>query len=231
MVSPLSGACFLISSNNALISWWWGLCRVETPQAIVSPEGLGSGRGGSWLCCCLSRTGRHGQSRRTRQRGLAPLLRLSCDLAALEQRVEGGGPEAGFVPQRVKVIRGGGLAVEAESSTDQAVVAASVIAAVAVKAGTIAGRCTRLARRAAGDAGRACSASGHPGQDHVNQCSQDQTHGHGHTESYDQRDCEERHTYQKGYFMISVLTNIFHIHPPYSWFLGDLFVFLSLLPH
>lgn len=102
--------------------------------------------------------------------------------------MEGGGPEAGFVPQRIKGIWGGSLPVEAESSTDQTVVAAPVVAAVAVKAWAIAGRRARLAGRAAGDAGRACLASGHPGQDHVNQGPQDQAHRDGHTESYDQRD-------------------------------------------
>lgn len=191
----LSGACFLIGSNNALICWWRRLCGMETPQAIVSPKRLGSGWGGSCLGRRLSRSGRHGQSRCARKRRLAPLLCLPRDLAALEERVEGGGPEAGLVPQRVEVIRGGGLPVEAESGTDQTVVAAPVVAAVAVETRTVSGRRAGLARRAAGDAGRACSASGHPGQDHVNKRPQEQAHRHGHTESYDQRDSIKRLKY------------------------------------
>ncbi|TNN46536.1 hypothetical protein EYF80_043258 [Liparis tanakae] len=117
-------------------------------------------------------------SRCTRQRGLAPLLCLSGDLAALEQRVEGGGPEAGFVPQWIKRICGGSLAVEAESSTDQTVVAAPVVAAVAVKAGAVAGRRAQLAGRTAGDPGRAGFASGHPGQDHDRSMASPRHYGH-----------------------------------------------------
>lgn len=109
--------------------------------------------------------------------------------------MEGGGPEAGFVPERVEVVRGGSLAVETEGSADQTVVAAPVIAAVAVKAWAAAGGHARLARRAAGDACRACSASGHPSQEHVNQGPQDQTHRHGHAESNDQRDSIKRLKY------------------------------------
>lgn len=74
----------------------------------------------------------HAQWRRAGQCSLAALLSLPGDLAALEQRVEGGGPEAGFV---VVVIGRGSLSVEA----DQAVVAASVVAAVAVEARSAAG--------------------------------------------------------------------------------------------
>lgn len=113
--------------------------------------------------------------------------------------MESGGPEAGFMPHGVEMIRGGRLSVETECSADQTVVAAPVVATVAVEARAVAGGRAGLARRAAGDAGRACSASGHPGQDHVNQGPQHQAHSHGHTESYDQRDCEKRSTYQKGY--------------------------------
>lgn len=51
-----------------------------------------------------------------------------------------------------------------------------------------------MPRRGAGDCGGACSAAGHPGEEHVNQGPQDQAHCHGHTESYDQRDCEETDT-------------------------------------
>lgn len=85
--------------------------------------------------------------------------------------------------------------MEAESSTDQTVVAPPVIAAIAVKAWTGSRGGSRLARWAAGDAGRACSASGHPGQDHVNEGPQDQAHRHGHAESYDQRNSIERLKY------------------------------------
>lgn len=52
--------------------------------------------------------------------------------------MEGRGPEAGFVAQWVILIWGGSLAVKAESSTDQTVVAAPVVAAVAVKAWAVA---------------------------------------------------------------------------------------------
>lgn len=85
--------------------------------------------------------------------------------------------------------------MEAESSADQTVVAAPVIAAVAVESWAVAGRRARVAGRAAGDAGRACSASGHPGQEHVYQGPQDEAHRHGHTESYDQRDSIKRLKY------------------------------------
>lgn len=78
--------------------------------------------------------------------------------------------------------------MEAESSTDQTVVAPPVIAAVTVEAWAGTGGGARLARRAAGDAGRACSATRHPRQDHINEGPQDQAHRHGHTESNDQRD-------------------------------------------
>ena len=54
--------------------------------------------------------------------------------------MEGGGPEAGFEPRQVKVIWGGSLAMEAESSTGQSVVAAAVVAAVAVETWAVAGR-------------------------------------------------------------------------------------------
>lgn len=201
VLSLPSGACFLISPNNALICWRWGLCSLETPQTVVPPKWLGSGWGGSWLGCCLNWSSWGCQSRRSRQRGLAPFLCLPGDLAALEERMEGWGPKAGFVPQWVKVIWGGSLAVEAESSTDQTVVAPPVIAAIAVKAWTGSRGGSRLARWAAGDAGRACSASGHPGQDHVNEGPQDQAHRHGHAESYDQRNCEERNINHISYIL------------------------------
>lgn len=90
--------------------------------------------------------------------------------------------------------------MEAESSTDQTVVAPPVIAAVAVEARAGTGGGARLAKRAAGDAGRACSA-GHPCQDHVNKGPQDQAHRHGHTESYDQRDWEERNINHVSYIL------------------------------
>lgn len=115
-------------------------------------------------------------------------------MTALEERAEGGSPEAGFEPQGVKVLWGGCLAVEAKSSTDQTVVAAAVIVAVVVETWPVTGRCARLASRAAGDAGRSCFASGHPGQDHVNQGPQNQAHCHGYTKNYDKRDCEESNT-------------------------------------
>lgn len=83
--------------------------------------------------------------------------------------MEGGGPEAGFTPQRVDVVRGGGLPVEAESGADQTVVAAPVVAAVAVEAWTGTGRGVGLARWPTGDASGACPAPGHPGQDHIDQ--------------------------------------------------------------
>lgn len=141
--------------------------------------------------------------------------------------MEGGGPEAGFVPERVEVIWGGGLAVEAESSADQTVVAPPVVAAVAVKAWAVSGRGARLARRAAGDAGRACSASGHPGQDHVNQGPQDQAHSHGHTESYDQRDCEEKNISKRIFY--GLLRYLLLKQPPNSDFY--MICLLSLPPH
>lgn len=187
VLSSLSSACFLISSNDALMPWRTILCSMETSWAIVPPKWLKSGWGGS----CLSRSRWHGQSRCTRQ---APLFCLSSDLTTLEERVEGGGPEAGFEPWQVKVIWGGSLAMEAESSTGQSVVAAAVVAAVAVETWAVAGRRAWLAGMATGDGCRACSVSGHPGQGHINQGSQEQAHCHWHTESYDQRDCEERNT-------------------------------------
>lgn len=85
--------------------------------------------------------------------------------------------------------------MEGESSTQQIVVAASVIAVVTVEAWSGARRAARMARGAAGDAGRACSATGHPGQDHVDQGPQDQAHCHGHTERYDQRNSIKRLKY------------------------------------
>lgn len=48
--------------------------------------------------------------------------------------MKGGGPEAGFATQRVSLVWGGGLAVEAEGSANQAVVAPPVVAAVAIEA-------------------------------------------------------------------------------------------------
>lgn len=192
-----SGTRFLISSNNTLISWRWGLCRMEAPQAVVPPEWLGSGWASSWISWsswCV-------QSWCARERGLTSLLCLPCNLAALKERVESGGPEAGFVPQWVKVIWGGSLAVEAESSADQTVVAAPVIAAVAIKARTGAGRSTWLTRWRTGDAGRACSTSGHPGQEHINQGTQEKAHCDGHTESYDQRACEKRNTSNRTFYV------------------------------
>ena len=191
--SSSSGARFLISSDDALISRRWGLRGLQTPHTIVPPKRLGSRWGDRCLGRGVSRSGRGGQSRGPRQRGLTPLLGLPGDLAALEQRVEGGGPEAGLVPQGVEVIPGGRLPVEAERGAHQAVVAAPVVAAVAVEAGTVAWAGAWWPRGAAGDAGRAGSAAGHPGQQHVNQGPQNQAHPHGHAESYYQRDWRGRH--------------------------------------
>lgn len=114
----VSGACFLISPYNALISWRWGLCSLETPYTVVSPKWLGSWWGGSWLGCSLSWSSWHGQNWCTRQCGLTPLFCLSCNLAALQEGMESGGPETGFVTLGVEVIRGGGLSVKSESGTD-----------------------------------------------------------------------------------------------------------------
>lgn len=69
-----------------------------------------------------------------RHSGLASFLGLPCDLTAVEERVEGGGPKARFELCRVQVLRGGGLSVEAESSAGQTVVAAAVVTAVSVEA-------------------------------------------------------------------------------------------------
>lgn len=100
----LSGACFLISSNNALISWRWGLCRMETPRAIVPPKWFRSGWSGSCADCCLSWSSWHGQSWCARQSCLAPFLCLSCNLTALEERVKGRGPEGRLEPDWLEGI-------------------------------------------------------------------------------------------------------------------------------
>lgn len=187
-----SGASFLISSNDALISRRWCLCSMEAPQAVVPPKWLWSGWVRNRLGCRLTWSRWCSQSWCARQCCLASPLCLSCDLAALKKRVESGGPEARFVPYWVEVVCRGSLPVKAESSADQTVVAASVIATIAIKPWTIAGGGAWLARWATGDARRASSAARHPGQDHVNQSSEDQAHSNGYTESYDQRTCEER---------------------------------------
>lgn len=184
--SPL-GARLLVGPYNTLIGRRWGLCSVEPSQTAGAPEGLWPGWAGS-LGCGLSRPSRAAQSRGPRQRGLAPFLSLAGNLAALEQRVEGGGPEAGLASQRVGLVRRGGLAVETEGGADQTVVAAPVVAAVAVEARAGAGRDAGRARRPPSDAGGTGFASGHPGQDHVDQRPQEEAHGHGHTEGYDQGD-------------------------------------------
>lgn len=142
--------------------------------------------------------------------------------------MEGGGPEAGFLPQWIKRICGGSLAVEAESSTDQTVVAAPVVAAVAVKAGAVAGRRAQLAGRTAGDPGRAGFASGHPGQDHVNQGAQNQAHRDGHTESYDQRDSIKRLKYFQKEICV-VLGHDFKEKKRDCYFSLSLTLFFSLL--
>lgn len=188
----LSGACFLISSDDALVRWRRCLCCLESPPAIVPPEGLRSGRGGSWLGCNLSRAGGGHQCGCMRQRGLAPFLRLPRNLAALQERMEGGGPEAGFVNQWVEVIWGGSLTVEGESGTDQTIVAPPVIAAVAVETRAASRGVVWLARRVVSDASRADSTSGHPGQDHIDESPQEQTDSHGNTERYDQGDWKRR---------------------------------------
>lgn len=116
--SHVLGACFLISSNDALISWRWRLGDIETSETVVPPEWLWSGWGDSrlvnsvgWSRCC-------GQSRSPRQCGLAPLLCFPGNLAAVEKRMESGDPEVGFVPHWVQLILGRILAVKAEGSAD-----------------------------------------------------------------------------------------------------------------
>ena len=69
----------------------------------------------------------------------------------------------------------------------------------------------RVAVWATGDNGRACFASGHPRQDHVNQGTQEQTHSHGHTESYNQRDWEESR-------IIKMLWSIHRKHSPCAFY-------------
>lgn len=159
---------------------------MEPPQTAIPPERLGPGRRacrqGRLVC-------RPGQGGGAGQRGLAPFLGLPGDLAALEQWVEGGGPEAGLTAGRVGLVWVRGLlAVEAEGGADQAVVAAPVIAAVAAEARASPAGGVRLASSAAGDANGARPPSGHPGQQHVDQGPQDDSHRHGHTEGYDQGD-------------------------------------------
>lgn len=170
MLPLLSGACFLIGSNNALVCWRWGPCSMETPQAIVPPKWIRTGWGGSCEGCCLSWSCHCGQNWCLRHSGLAPPFCLPCDLTELEERVECEGPEAGFEPWGVEMIWGGSLAVEAESCTDQTVVAAALVAAGVVKTWAVAYRRAWLPRWTAGDVCRACSASRHPGQDHINDC-------------------------------------------------------------
>lgn len=89
--------------------------------------------------------------------------------------------------------------MEGEGSADQTVVAAPVIAAVAIKAWPSA-RSAGLTRCGTGDAGGACFASGHPGQDNINQGPQDQAHRDGHTESYDQRYCEGKNASNRTFY-------------------------------
>lgn len=114
--------------------------------------------------------------------------------------MEGGRLEAGFQLGRVERIWGGSLSVDTKGCAGQTVVAAAVVAAAVVVAGSLARRRTGFPCRGAGDRGRACSAAGHPGEEHVNQGPQDQANCHGHEESYNQRDCEEKRT-RRGHCM------------------------------
>lgn len=117
--------------------------------------------------------------------------------------MEGGGLEAGFQLSRIERIWGGGLPVEANGCTEHTVVAAAVVAAAMAVTRTLARRRTGFPGRGAGDRGRACSASRHPGEEYIDQDPQDQANCHGHEKSDNQRDCEEKRA-QRGQCMRSL---------------------------
>jgi len=171
---------------------------VEAPETAVAPErlrpGRGGGRGGGSRRVGRPRRGGHAQG--PGQCAGAALLCLPGDLATLEQRVEGGGPEAGLAAQQVGLVWGGHLPVEAEGGADQAVVAAPVVAAVAAeaRAGAWRGVCS-VARWPARDAGGARAAPRRPGEQDVDQGTQDEAHHDRHAEGYDQRHWGERKTW------------------------------------
>lgn len=167
---------------------------MEPPQAAVAPEGVRPGRGGGRVSVSVSISVSSGGRGGARERALAPLLRLAGDLTALDQRVEGGRPEAVLPARQVGQVERG-LALEAERG--QAVVAAPVEAADAGAAGAAAaaepraavqeavGGATRLARRTAGDAGRRPPPR-HPRHRHVDQTANQKPHHHRQAEGQEQ---------------------------------------------
>lgn len=101
-----SSAGLLISPYDAVIRWWRRLCDIEPSQTVVAPEGVrsGSGSGPRWrdhgIGCGVS------GSRAAGQGAVVSFLGVTGDLTALDQWVEGGGPEAVLATQQVGVIDG-----------------------------------------------------------------------------------------------------------------------------
>lgn len=99
-----SSAGLLIGPYDAVVRRWRGLCDVEASQTVVAPEGV---RPGPWWCdhgagCAVSAGG----SGAAGQGAMVSFLGLTGDLAALDQWVEGGGPEAVLATQQVGVFDG-----------------------------------------------------------------------------------------------------------------------------
>lgn len=101
-----SSAGLLIGPYDAVVRRWRGLCDIEASHIAVTPEGVRSGpgpwRGDHGTGCAVS----PGGSGVAGQGAVVSFLGLAGDLAALDQRVEGGRPEAVFATQQVAVIGG-----------------------------------------------------------------------------------------------------------------------------